>query len=92
MDKERNYRKVRQGVVTSAAMDKSVTVKLERRIQHTLYKKIIKKSTKVMAHDENNEAKVGDKVSVMETRPLSKNKRWRVLRIERKADRDTAGK
>ena len=82
----RNGRKTRQGVVVSAAPDKTVTVSVERRFPHPLYGKQVKRSTKYHAHDENNEYQVGDVVRIMETRPLSKTKRWRVIElIERPA-------
>lgn len=78
---ERNNRKAEQGIVVSDAMDKTITVKVETKIQHPIYKKRITVSKKFKAHDENNEAKVGDKVVIMETRPLSRTKRWRLVRI-----------
>jgi len=82
---ERAFRKSRTGVVVSDKMDKTIVVAIEDRIQHPLYKKIIKKTYKLKAHDENNEAGIGDKVKVMETRPLSKDKRWRLVEIVDKA-------
>jgi 30S ribosomal protein S17 len=82
---ERAFRKSRTGVVVSDKMDKTIVVAIEDRIQHPLYKKIIKKTYKLKAHDENNEAGIGDKVKVMETRPLSKDKRWRLVEIVEKA-------
>ena len=82
---ERKLRKVRQGIVVSDKMDKTVVVAVERKVPHKLYKKSINTTTKFKAHDENNECKVGDKVKVMETRPLSKDKRWRVVEIVEKA-------
>lgn len=82
---ERNLRKQRTGVVTSDKMNKSVTVLVERRLRHPIYGKFVKKTRKFMAHDEQNECGVGDKVRIMETRPLSKNKRWRVVEILEKA-------
>ena len=82
---ERNRRKVRQGVVVSTASDKTCVVKVEERKKHPLYGKMITQSTKFHAHDENNEAGVGDTVSIMETRPLSKLKRWRLVEIVEKA-------
>ena len=85
MAEERNLRKVRQGIVVSDKMDKTVVVAVERKVPHKLYKKALKSTTKFKAHDENNECKVGDKVKVMETRPLSKDKRWRVVEIVEKA-------
>ncbi len=72
-------RRVMQGIVVSDKMDKTVTVKVERRVMHSLYKKFIRRSKKYSAHDENNACKVGDMVSIRECRPISKNKRWEVL-------------
>ena len=72
-------RRVMQGVVVSDKMDKTVTVKVERRVMHSLYKKFIRRSKKYSAHDENNACKVGDVVSIRECKPISKNKRWEVL-------------
>lgn len=82
---QRNQRKVRQGYVVSDKMDKTVTVELHARVKHALYGKVVSKTTKVKAHDENNECGVGDLVRLMETRPLSKTKRWRVCEIIEKA-------
>ena len=82
---ERNYRKTRVGLVSSNKMDKTVVVSIEDNVKHAVYGKIIKRTLKVHAHDENNECGVGDKVLVMETRPLSKTKRWRVVKIIEKA-------
>ena len=82
---ERNQRKERIGIVTSTKMDKTVTVAVERRTQHPLYKRVIKKTKSYKAHDEENKCSEGDKVSIMETRPLSKTKRWRVVEIIEKA-------
>lgn len=82
---ERNERKVRTGKVVSDKMDKTVVVAVERLVQHTLYSKSVKKTTKFKAHDENNESHIGDTVTIMETRPLSKDKRWRVLEIVERA-------
>jgi small subunit ribosomal protein S17 len=82
---ERSRRKTRVGVVVSDAMDKTVLVKIDRMITHPLYKKTVRRSTRLVVHDEGNEAGVGDKVRVMETRPLSKTKRWRVVEIVEKA-------
>ncbi len=82
---ERNLRKTRVGKVVSNATDKTIVVAIEDNVKHPLYSKIIKKTVKFMAHDENNECGVGDKVEIMETRPLSKNKRWRLVRIIEKA-------
>ncbi len=78
-------RKSRIGVVVSSKMDKSVVVAIEKRVKHPLYKKFFKKTTKFMAHDEKNECGIGDTVKIMETRPLSKNKRWRLVEIVEKA-------
>ena len=77
----RSARKVRQGVVVSDKMQKTVVVRLERRFAHPRYGKMVTRSTKVKAHDEENNAKTGDTVRIMETRPLSKDKRWRVVEI-----------
>ena len=82
---ERNLRKVRVGKVVSDKMDKTIVVAVEDRVKHPLYKKIVKKTYKLKAHDENNECREGDRVRVMETRPLSKDKRWRVVEIVEKA-------
>ncbi len=82
---ERTLRKTRIGKVVSSKMDKTVTVAIERRVPHPIYKKYFKKTTKLMAHDEKKECRVGDKVKIMETRPLSKNKRWRLVQIVEKA-------
>jgi len=78
-------RKSRIGVVVSNKMEKSVVVAIEKRVQHPLYKKFFKKTTKFMAHDEKNESSIGDIVKIMETRPLSKSKRWRLVEIIEKA-------
>ncbi|MBQ7491524.1 MAG: 30S ribosomal protein S17 [Clostridia bacterium] len=82
---ERAFRKQRIGMVVSDKMDKTVVVAIEDRVQHPLYKKIQKRTYKLKAHDENNECGTGDKVRVMETRPLSRDKRWRVVEIIEKA-------
>lgn len=82
---ERKTRKQRTGVVVSNKMHKSITVLVERKLKHPLYGKFVKMSKKFMAHDENNESNIGDKVLIMETRPLSKNKRWRLVQIIEKA-------
>ncbi len=82
---ERNYRKTRIGRVVSDKMDKTITVAIEDSASHPLYKKVIKRTYKLKAHDENNACGVGDKVKVMETRPLSKDKRWRLVEIIEKA-------
>jgi len=83
--KERGRRKVRTGVVVSDATDKTVLVRMERQIRHPLYKKTVRRSAKLAAHDERNEAHVGDTVRLVETRPLSKTKRWRVVEIVERA-------
>jgi small subunit ribosomal protein S17 len=85
MSKERNLRAVRIGQVVSDKMDKTVTVKINRRFPHPLYKRIITRSMKLVAHDEQNECKAGDVVKLMATRPLSKSKRWRVAEILERA-------
>lgn len=81
----RNLRKQLVGVVTSNKMEKSITITVERRIKHPIYGKFVKKSNKFMAHDEKNECNIGDVVRVMETRPLSKSKRWRLIEILERA-------
>jgi small subunit ribosomal protein S17 len=81
----RQRRKVREGVVSSAAMDKTVTVTVTERVRHAKYNKFVLKSKKLYAHDETNDAGVGDKVRIMETRPLSKSKRWRLVEILERA-------
>jgi small subunit ribosomal protein S17 len=81
----RSRRKVRTGVVVSDAMDKTVLVRIDRKMRHPLYKKTVARSMKLAAHDETNDAHVGDTVRVMETRPLSKTKRWRVVEIVERA-------
>ncbi len=78
---ERNLRKERVGLVTSDKMEKTITVSIERRVKHPIYGKFVKKTTKFMAHDEKNECSIGDLVRIMETRPLSKSKRWRLVEI-----------
>ena len=78
---ERNLRKTRTGVVYSNKMDKTVTVAVERKVKHPLYGKFIKKTTRFHAHDEKNECSIGDLVRIMETRPLSKTKRWRLVEV-----------
>ena len=85
MTEERALRKVRVGMVVSDKMAKTVTVAIEDNVKHPVYGKIIKRTLKVHAHDEKNECGIGDKVSIMETRPLSKTKRWRVVTIIEKA-------
>lgn len=82
---ERNLRKTRTGKVVSDKMDKTIVVAVENNVKHPLYGKIIKRTYKLKAHDENNECKIGDRVKVMETRPLSKDKRWRLVSILEKA-------
>ena len=82
---ERNLRKTRVGIVTSDKMDKTIVVSVSEHVKHPLYGKIMKRTYKLKAHDENNECKEGDKVQVMETRPLSKDKRWRLVKIVEKA-------
>lgn len=82
---ERKSRKVRLGKVVSNAMDKSITIAVDRQIKHPIYGKFITKTTKYMAHDEANDANVGDVVRIMETRPLSKRKNWRLLQIVERA-------
>ena len=82
---ERNLRKTRVGVVVSDKMDKTIVVAVRDNVRHPLYNKIVKKTYKLKAHDEKNDAKIGDTVRVMETRPLSKDKRWRVVRVVEKA-------
>lgn len=82
---ERKLRKTRTGIVTSNKMDKSITVLIERKVIHPMYGKFLKKSKKYTAHDEKNECNEGDKVKIMEIRPLSKNKRWRLVEIIERA-------
>lgn len=82
---DRNLRKEKVGKVVSNKMDKSITVAVERRVKHAMYGKFISKTTKLMAHDEKNECNPGDVVKISETRPLSKNKRWRVVEIIERA-------
>ncbi len=81
---ERNLRKTRIGKVVSNKMDKTIVVAIENRVTHPLYKKVVKSTYKLKAHDENNECSIGDTVKVMETRPLSKDKRWRLVEIVEK--------
>jgi small subunit ribosomal protein S17 len=81
----RNLRKERIGTVVSNKMVKSITVAIQRRVKHPMYGKFIGKTTKLMAHDENSDCKIGDTVKIMETRPLSKNKRWRLVEIIERA-------
>ena len=82
---ERNLRKTRVGLVTSDKMDKTIVVSVTDNVKHPLYDKIVKRTYKLKAHDENNECRIGDRVKVMETRPLSKDKRWRLVEIVEKA-------
>ncbi|MRG46225.1 30S ribosomal protein S17 [Chitinophaga sp. SYP-B3965] len=81
MTDERKVRKTRIGLVSSNKMDKTVTVEVERKVKHPIYGKFIKKTTKFMAHDEKNECSIGDTVRIMESRPLSKNKSWRMVEV-----------
>ena len=81
----RGLRKTRTGVVIKNSMDKSIIISIQRKIAHPIYKKYFKKTTNLMAHDENNECNVGDVVKIMETRPISKNKNWRLVEIVEKA-------
>ena len=85
MSEERNMRKTRTVIVVSDKMDKTVVVAIKDNVRHPLYGKIIKRTSKIHAHDEKNECGIGDRVSVMETRPLSKTKRWRVVEVIEKA-------
>ena len=80
----RNLRKTKLGVVTSNKMDKTITVNVERKVKHPLYGKVVKKSTKFHAHDDKNECSIGDTVRIMESRPLSKTKRWRLVEVVEK--------
>ncbi|RLD34163.1 MAG: 30S ribosomal protein S17 [Bacteroidetes bacterium] len=82
---KRNLRKERTGLVVSNKMDKSIVVQIERQFKHPIYGKYVKKSRKFIAHDENNECNIGDTVRIMETRPLSKNKNWRLVEIIERA-------
>ncbi|MBE5884706.1 MAG: 30S ribosomal protein S17 [Lachnospiraceae bacterium] len=82
---ERNLRKTRVGKVTSNKMDKTIVVAIENHVKHPLYNKVVKRTYKLKAHDENNECNIGDTVKVMETRPLSKDKRWRLVEIVERA-------
>ena len=85
MENKRNLRKTRVGKVVSDKMDKTIVVAIADNVKHPVYNKIVKRTTKIHVHDENNECRVGDKVEVMETRPLSKTKRWRLVQIIEKA-------
>lgn len=82
---DRNSRKTKVGIVVKNKMEKSIVIAIERKVAHPIYKKYFKKTTKLMAHDEKNECGIGDVVKVMETRPLSKNKKWRLVQILEKA-------
>ena len=82
---ERNLRKTRTGKVISNKMDKTIVVAIEEHVKHPLYKKVVKKTYKLKAHDENNDCRIGDTVKVMETRPLSKDKRWRLVEVLERA-------
>jgi small subunit ribosomal protein S17 len=82
---KRKLRKQRTGIVTSNKMDKTITISVERRVKHPIYGKFVKSTKKFKAHDENNECKTGDTVKIMETRPLSKTKRWRLVEIIERA-------
>ncbi|WP_372734040.1 30S ribosomal protein S17 [Nocardioides sp.] len=82
---ERNARKIREGLVVSDKMDKTVVVSVEDRVKHKLYGKVLRQSARLKAHDENNECGIGDRVQIMETRPLSATKRWRLVKILEKA-------
>ncbi|MDL2294577.1 30S ribosomal protein S17 [Ruminococcaceae bacterium OttesenSCG-928-D13] len=82
---ERNLRKTRNGTVVSDKMDKTIVVAVKDSVRHPLYKKIIKRTVKFKAHDEKNECGIGDRVTIMETRPISKDKRWRLLKVIEKA-------
>ena len=85
MELERNLRKTRTGLVVSNKMEKSIVVAVERKVKHPIYGKFVKKTTKFHAHDEKNECAIGDTVRIMETRPLSKTKRWRLVEVVEKA-------
>ncbi len=85
MDNNRNFRKQREGIVVSNKMDKSIIVEVERKFKHPKYGKFLKRTSRFMSHDENNECGIGDVVRIMETRPLSKNKCWRLVGIIEKA-------
>ena len=85
MSEERNLRKTRVGLVTSSKMDKSITVSIERKIQHPIYGKSLKRTKKFVAHDEENNCNEGDTVKIMETRPISKRKKWRLVEVLERA-------
>ena len=82
---QRGLRKTRVGIVVSDKMDKTITIAIERKVPHPIYRKYFKKTTKLMAHDEKNECRLGDIVKIMETKPMSKNKNWRLVEIVEKA-------
>src|SRR5688500_20336937 len=92
MAEERNLRKIRVGVVTSNKMTKTITVAVERKVKHPIYGKFVKKTTKFHAHDEKNECSIGDLVMIMETRPLSKTKRWSMVGVADKVKYDAKGR
>jgi len=83
---QQKLRKIRQGVIVSDGMDKSIVVKVERTVRHPLYKKVLKRSKKYMAHDQDNQGKVGDVVRITECRPMSRRKRWRLLEVVSQAE------
>lgn len=85
MEQKRNIRKTRIGKVVSNKMEKSIVVSIERKVAHPIYKKYFKKTSKIMAHDEKNECKIGDTVKIMESRPISARKRWRLISILERA-------
>lgn len=85
MNKARNQRKVREGLVVSDKMDKTIVVEVERRVRHPLYVRIVRRTKRYHVHDEHNQARIGDQVRIMETRPLSKRKRWRLVEILQRA-------
>ena len=85
MSEQRGLRKTREGLVVSDKMDKTIVVEIKTRVRHPLYGKIMNRTTKIKAHDENNDCGIGDKVMVMETRPISREKRWRLTEIIEKA-------
>jgi small subunit ribosomal protein S17 len=90
-DSDRGRRKIRRGKVTSDRMEKSIVVEVIRKYRHPLYKKVVKKTVRFSVHDEDNQARVGDLVEIMETRPLSKNKRWRLVSVLKKAEAEEGG-
>ncbi len=90
-DSDRSRRKTRRGVVTSDRMDKTIVVAVVRKYRHPLYKKVMRKTTRFSVHDEDNQARSGDLVEIMETRPLSKTKRWRLVSVVRKSAEETGG-